>query len=411
MRIYLLMFGVTLECALASCATQKGPPQDWISQQWARSMATYNILPVYPPTEDVYVGDIYAYGTDQTGVEGNLFSSVKIDSVSVEPELEQTYSLHPVFPDTPTRPPEADDIWLQPGTGSQAVSAPAVGLTLPNAADSGVATKKHQKRATNSKNGTEEKPHQAAGALTKPPASVFSDSPTRTKLALIVFPAFTLANADAEALGLSVPLRFFQAIFGASRKHADSITIKIAAAETYGLPARVAREKFETWCKGKITKYSCTAGNARAELGSLRSLSQTTPVGLAFVNRVYLARSIEYIYDASTAAGVSGDLTVTLQKALENQKTLQSALADKPASGATGASAPSADQVATLKEVRASLDELLVQLQKVNQQSIGSSAPGASFSVGSVSSQGVSLIQTFERPVAIGYRAVTLTPK
>jgi hypothetical protein len=393
-RIYLLTFFVLIECALSACGIQKGPPQDWISQQWSRSMASYNILPVYPPSEDVYVGDIYAYGTDATAIEGNLFSSVKIDSVSVQKELDESYRLHPIFPDTTAKPPSADDIWVQPSTvdGNQ----------------SGVVSKKGA--ADKGKVPPGKGDVAAAAEVRKDPPSVFSDAPIRTKLALIVFPAFTLANADAESLGLSVPLRFFQTIFGASRTHADTITIKISAAETYGLPVRVARDKFQNWCNDKITRFSCTDGNARAELASIRPVKDDTRVGLAFINRVYLARSIEYTYNGSTEAGVSGDFTVTLQKALDNQKTLQAALAEKPASGAVGASGPSADQIGALKDVRASLDELLARLQKMNQQSIGSPAPGATFSVGSVSSQGVTLIQTFERPVAIGYRAVILNP-
>jgi hypothetical protein len=401
---------------LVSCASQNNaPPQDWISQQWARSMAAYNILPVYPPTEDVYVGDIYAYGTDLTGVEGNLFSSIKIDSVSVEAELKKSYTLHPVFPDTTSKPPTTNDIWEQPGTGdskqksNQKSNAPAAAAAA-GAPGPAHAAKKQQNPAA-AKPGAQQQQAAAQPQRSKPTVSVFENSGVRTKLPLIVFPAFTLANANVEQLGLSVPLRFFQAIFGASSRHADAITIKITAAETYGLPARVAREKFDTWCNTKPTKYSCTAGNARLELGSLRSLSTETPVGLAFVSRVYLARSIEYTYDASTATGVSGDLTVTLQKALDNQKTLQAALTEKAASAPGGASQPNAQEdVAALKNVRASLDALLAQLQRLNEQATGSSAPGASFTVGAVSSQGISLIQTFERPVAIGYRAVTLTP-
>ncbi|MDB0573660.1 hypothetical protein LBW59_23200 [Ralstonia solanacearum] len=64
----------------------------------------YNINPIYPPTQDVQVGDIYAYRTDQTGTYGNLFRAIKLDYVPMLAELEAHYRDRPIFPETTAAP-------------------------------------------------------------------------------------------------------------------------------------------------------------------------------------------------------------------------------------------------------------------------------------------------------------------
>jgi hypothetical protein len=103
------------------------------------------------------------------------------------------------------------------------------------------------------------------------------------------------------------------------------------------------------------------------------------------------------------------DLFVTLQKALDNQKALLTDIGAKSASAAAvaGASAP-AETIGKLTDIKASLDSVLQQIQTTNQQFGNSPVPGVSFTVGRIDAQGVTLVQTFECPIAIGYRAVAV---
>lgn len=83
----------------------------------------YNINPIYPPTQDVQVGDIYAYRTDQTGTYGNLFRAIKLDYVPMLAELEAHYRDRPIFPET-TAAPADGQIWREPCSGNGCSTTP-----------------------------------------------------------------------------------------------------------------------------------------------------------------------------------------------------------------------------------------------------------------------------------------------
>ncbi|BEU19992.1 hypothetical protein [Paraburkholderia sp. 22B1P] len=394
-----LIAAVSTGCTPSAPTAQK---PDWVSRQWAESMATYNILPIYPPTEDVHVGDIYAYRLDSEGVDGNLFRSMKFDYVPMQTELEEYYGNVPVMPETSDEP-ASGKIWRQ-AAASNALK-PSATLAAAPASDA-KHTSSHDAAAHAALHPAA---HTRDAAPQAPQSSVFKPTGTMDKLSLIAFPGFNLAHADVESLAASVPLRFFHAIFGASRRAEGSISIKVAAAETYGVPVVPAFIQLKKYCATQIGQIACTAGFIRRQLRSIGDVTTATPVAISMINRLYLARSIEYTYEASTAVGAQADLYVTLQRALDNQQALLKDIGAKAASAVAvaGASAP-AETTAKLADIKAQLDALLQQIQATNQQFGNSPVPGVSFTVGRMDAQGVSLIQTFERPIAIGYRAVAI---
>lgn len=54
---------VLFALSLASCMSNKNNIQtiDPIGEQWRKTMSLYHVLPVYPPNEDVHVGDLYLF--------------------------------------------------------------------------------------------------------------------------------------------------------------------------------------------------------------------------------------------------------------------------------------------------------------------------------------------------------------
>ncbi len=75
---------VTCAIVLPGCATLTMPKRLHVQQQWAQTFRELGIVPVFPPREDVYVGDMYAYAynPDDPGIEKILFED--FDSLSDE---------------------------------------------------------------------------------------------------------------------------------------------------------------------------------------------------------------------------------------------------------------------------------------------------------------------------------------
>lgn len=401
------------------------PRPDDIAKQWADAMMVYNINPIYPPTQDVQVGDIYAYRTDQTEQYGNLFRAIKLDYVPMLTELESHYGARPVFPET-SAAPAAGEIWREPCSGTGCAATPKAGDSQAKPASSATPTGAGKKTASG--NGTLGR---AAGDNAAP-VSIFKPAGTLTQLPLVAFPELQLAHVDVESLGASVPARFFQAIFGASRRAEGALKIQIKAGQTFGVPAVPAAIALGKYCQVGIGRYSCSSEFIRKQLMQFGSVTDQTPIAVSMVNRLFLVRSIEYTVDSNTAMGAQSDLYVSLPKALENQQRLLDELAGKVSSaskdsasaGVTTTAQPNAaqsgkspdneaqqaaDSTATkFTDVKAALDTLLKTVQATNQQFSGAPLPGMSFAVGRVDARGISLIQTFDRPVAIGYRAVVV---
>lgn len=42
----------------------KSPDRGYVQREWSLTLREYGIIPIFPPREDVYVGDVYAYGYD-----------------------------------------------------------------------------------------------------------------------------------------------------------------------------------------------------------------------------------------------------------------------------------------------------------------------------------------------------------
>ncbi|MFC0397990.1 hypothetical protein [Paraburkholderia rhizosphaerae] len=418
---------------LQGCGSVDSQPTDWVSRDWAGSMATYNIFPIYPPSEDVHIGDIYAYRLDEAKRgDGNLFRSVKLDYVSQTAALRAYYDHVPVMPSTSDEP-STGKIWRQLAAGeayqpsAQASSDPKAdegkggsdAVPPPARGNNKAQEPKHPARspadggAQVRANPQGTKDQQAADQKKAvKPVSIFTEVGTMERLPLVAFPGFTLAHADVESLGGSVPLRFFHALFGASRNAEGSINVKITAAETYGIPVMQAARALANYCKTDIGQVACSTGFLREQMKAIGTVDSTVPMAVSMINRLYVARSIEYTYEASTAEGAQSDLYVNLQKALDNQKSLLDDIAAKSASAVAVAGASAPDQtVGKLTDIKSALDAVLKQIQATNQQFGNSPVPGASFTVGRIDAQGVTLIQIFERPVAIGYRAVTMRSK
>ncbi|AMV47796.1 hypothetical protein [Paraburkholderia caribensis] len=344
---------------------------DWIVVQWTEMMRTYNINPVYPPTEDIHVGDVFGLSNDvdpQTNSpkDGGLFSTAKVAFVPMQKQLETYYSAVPVFPETPAQPASEAGIWRQLPAGS---SCKGDSCTSP---DDG-----------------------------SPPQSVFEPAGKLTRLSIVALPGFSINRAMFSKVEAGFPQDMFKAVLGGSASNDDIISIKVHGAETYGVPAMDALIALKLFCSpSKKTSLECYHSNVSTALGSASGAAPSS-TSVAIVYRLYMTRSIEYTFGSSSAIGMQAKVLLDLQKEAANRE-----VAVAKAAAASAGSAPSDVKPKTASEAMEAARSKLEQ--SLEEQTSARAIPGGTLSVGSISDSGVSIIETFERPVAIGYRSVVL---
>lgn len=238
-------------------------PGNDIIADWNRTISRLGIEPVFPPEEDIYVGDIIAVVTEDhlatTPLKGDgkkatptlsaanplLNRAVKIDHYDMSKILEEFYGQLPVFSTTTPRPQTDREIWAQ--SSDKVPFMPAEHKTL----------------------------------------------------ALAAFPAFTIKTSNSGSGDLGLPLisklRF-------SSSHSDSEELEIVFAETYGIPTVIAAAILERYCQDPFSQAACVEGNVRKHLsflmgGAVKEFLPNTnkyrfEVQLHLVYRAYLTRAI-----------------------------------------------------------------------------------------------------------------------
>jgi len=120
-------------------------------------------------------------------------------------------------------------------------------------------------------------------------------------------------------------------------------------------------------------------------------------VQILLVYRVFLTRSIETVTRNNSSFGAQAKVAV---KVGEELRQLQAAAPPSPAPNASPAEIAAARRA--LDAHKARLDALVAQL---------SSSPGATASLHSADSNSVSITQTLQRPVVIGYYTAMRIPE
>ncbi len=96
-------FSLLAITTLSSCAIDKG----FVARDWSNNLRELNIQPIFPPREDVQVGDVYLlpYSPNSEKKDSNKkkeFASIGtwINSINLTKELNDHYSQRPDFPKT-----------------------------------------------------------------------------------------------------------------------------------------------------------------------------------------------------------------------------------------------------------------------------------------------------------------------
>jgi hypothetical protein len=315
--------------------TVPDPTGDDVGAAWNESISRLGIIPVYPPSEDVGVGDIWAIiaDSDQTPLLGK---AVRIDHLDLRKQI-LAAAQQPTFPET---------------------AIPAAGASYAK-----------QERYE-----------------TDPADPRFSE---RIPLSLTAFPGITInhtlhSGASAGSGG--------SGWFGARREEGQHEEIRLKRTETYGLSTIDAIFVLNAWCQAEKTKILCDDRHVRQILSfavgdqvlQTKDKKYTSTLGLQLVTRVFLAREIEQQRYNDSASGGGAQTGADPSAGPVSQSE-----------GTTSKNDDDARRVAALND-------------NVAKALVAGAAAGAKLSIGRSDGLGLSLSQTFQRPVVFGYRAVTI---
>jgi len=207
----------------------------------------------------------------------------------------------------------------------------------------------------------------------------------KISLTLAAFPGITISHSVRAASALSAGL----AGFGAARQDQETEVIRIPVAETYGVTAAAAYGRLASWCTEPNTKFRCTDAYARnllafavdAGVQTKREGAYTNSIQLRLINRVFLTREIQHQRRQTSGRGASGNTS---------GQTRDVASAGAPDGSNVAAQANSAADAAA------------------RNANVPAGPQGASGSLSRGDDVEIEIQETFQRPVAFGYRAITL---
>jgi hypothetical protein len=327
-----------------------------VAKQWNEAIEKLGFEPVYPPVEDIQVGDVFAMITDDAASgsasdEAFAGRSIKLLHLDLTKEIEESYRAVYQFPDTKTRPEHDGQIW------SQEVST---------------------------------------DSLFKPPA-------TRTALPISLFPRFTITNVKRASGNAGATSQLLNGTFGADSHSTETIEVRFSGTETYGIPAVPAELRLIDFCNDAETALFCSEKGLRKQLLILigervndkvkdRKTGVERPrfsVELALVSRVFLARSIQT--SISEDGGTRGNLGLNQQAELP------------PITPVTG----------DAKDGKAEPDGKSQPTTPVTpvKRTGATTSPGAAIAMERRASSSVLLPDTvLPRPVVIGFKSVRFKP-
>ncbi|MGY2811968.1 hypothetical protein [Bradyrhizobium sp. USDA 4506] len=329
------------------------PAEMSVAQQWNEAIARLGIEPVYPPQEDIAVGDVFVLITDDAlknlEKEPIAVKALKLWHLDLSAQLEQTYAEMYKFPETPD-PPGDGKPW----------------------------------KFTSSQN------------------SIFGTQTTRGDLPLVLFPGFTIASTRAANIRANTP-RWFGGAFGGSAASDVTTEVRISAAESYGLPGLMAEHELTKFCRDPVMKLQCTDAEARKQMSIVvgsKIFDQVEDPGtkkkrpryaleIALVSRVFLTRSMHTTIrragrGSALASGGAEMPPVPLPTARleDNSASAGTPVASgKPEGDVTGETAKPAP-----------------------------TSPGVTTSLQFGNSSVISTVDILQRPVAFGYRSVRWIP-
>lgn len=347
------------------CSVQPGR----FAKEWSDNMRELQVYPVFPPREDLQVGDVYLLtdptpeairSPSQASSIGFLPIGLWIGRVpGLNQVLNEFYSDRTEFPATDSSVVE----WLKAiKTNPDAMMPQAKGV-----------------------------------------ANLFSQKTQSDRLRQVGFPEFFSATVKGGSLGALIPFEVLPVGLGFNASDAESVTVSVPVAESYGLPAPIVLKPIVTDKNGSIcldfTKLDISDISAFSA-----KLSDASRTYVSVITEVYYARAIDTKVTFKSGFATRVKASVPATNALAKLKNPAIGHPAEPLSksnainDAKSGTAGDPEQAAS----NAAKERMDTATAAMMEQEV----PGVATSVYAASDAGVGLRRTFSRPMAIGYRGL-----
>jgi hypothetical protein len=355
----------------------------YVAKEWATTFREFGIVPVFPPREDIQVGDVYAMPLPPDSelqlravrsTDGRFLPiPILLASVDYKADLEAFYQSRFSFPATPNSIPATQpNVFPQPTSqGNQTIFA--------------------------------------TGAA--------------NRLRLGGFPEFFSTQISQGGIGGLVPTEAVNIAFGALGSANKRVRVSVPMIESYGLPAGRVLAKISQTSSGIRFGGPGTPAGGEATITAAQLTQLLHPAGgtdpktaaqieeanakanakgyLVLITEVYATRSIDISVEAETSR--AGGLN--LQPTAELLKNLPGFATTKPSTQPAATLVPTTQATAAQFEVATPAQIAAAMTNQLNEQ-LAATTPGVNVKFVSVTAFGVSMRRTYERPIVIGYRGI-----
>lgn len=354
MRSYRFAIYAVAMMVCAACTSSKPLSTAFVAQRWGETMGAFDITGVFPPRGGINVGDIYVMAD------------------SVDPKDSGQYKRRAIL---------LGRLDLRDQMSREMSNS----LNLPPTAAS------------------------------NPTASIFASPATVVDLTSVGFGGLNVATVTDADLGVSVPVKIFRTVFGASTSSQVVLSVSLPRATHAEVGALDAFESLKYFCKHKkdgtpVTKSRCSydddgfLASAWSLLDSTDDPHKVIPK-ILLVTHVYYASEIDYSYSDQSGVAVAADVSLSSASAVQDATSAHTTTQDdttNPASpvGASDSAvaAKAASSVAAQTSTRA---EAVVKALGIT---------GGTLKVVHADLNGADLKQVFAKPIAIGIRGLYVTP-
>jgi hypothetical protein len=354
MRLYRYIIYVIAMTVCAACTSSKPLSTAFVAQRWGETMGAFDITGVFPPRGGVSVGDIYVMAD------------------SIDPKDSGQYKRRAIL---------LGRLDLRDQMSHEMSNS----LNLPPTAAS------------------------------NPTSSIFASPATVVDLASVGFGGLSMATVTDADLGVSVPIKIFRAVFGASTNSQVVLSVSLPRATHAEVGALDAFESLKYFCTHKkdgapATKSRCSYDDDGFLTSAWSLLDDTDDPRkvipkILLVTHVYYASEIDYSYSDQSGIAMAADVSLTSASVVQGATDAHTAVqADKtntaPQNGASvpAVTAQSVSSVAAQTSTRA---ETMVEALGIT---------GGTLKVVHADMNGADLKQVFAKPIAIGIRGLYITP-
>ena len=406
---------------LTSCYSPTGSFQPGtVYREWSGRMSELGIFPVFPPREDVLVGDVYALpmhpydnrvveqvgGLGKVGIHIGYYNWVdRTNRGDLLKTLKEYYATRPTFPDT------TNDFTYGTNGSLSLVRVPRLPGNCPS--------------------------NDCQTGVFDPPNSI-------VRLRQVAFPEFSVATINSGSLAAVIPIEAIIANLGFNYEKIDRISVKVPQAESYGLPtdllleklfqpanklmiltnggiylradapntvingagAQLARQMFNGVMGQMLTQLKDRLSDKALSEIKRSAIADKDCIYLTVVSEVFFARAIDITISSTKGFSAGASARPLSASELASLKQMVTGT-NQPSTGSQSTNQPPPATAGLPASGTNDLAWMTGKLQELNLNQ-GISSVGGTVQIMGVSDRAIGVRRTFERPITVGVRGALL---